>query len=230
MEAAKDGEIERELKARCQRCGQPYEAPDADETTDAQKNRRRNLQQECARKEGSGDDEIEIDQQLKERCQACSHPYVDAEPDESVQDRTRRRQNLRAACTRKEKAAAQNTSRRSAIVNTQAPTLPESEDVPEDVLNGIHPVPEVARAAVCFMKGTERASVSACDACREIRTLHNDNSLELPAVPGCNRIEMGEQWEASRAAPLCRTATCAHPATPSTRRRSGAQATTSRRT
>jgi hypothetical protein len=32
------------------------------------------------------------------------------------------------ACTRKEKAAAQDTSRRGALVSTLAPTLPELED------------------------------------------------------------------------------------------------------
>jgi hypothetical protein len=46
------------------------------------------------------------------------------------------------------------------------------------------------------MKGTECAGVSVCGECREIRTLHNGTSLGPPAVPGCNRIEMGEHWEA----------------------------------
>jgi hypothetical protein len=63
----------------------------------------------------------------------------------------------------------------------------------EDVLEAIHPVPEVARAAVCFMKGTEFAGMGARGVCREILKLHIDTFVELPAVRDCNRLELGSR-------------------------------------
>jgi hypothetical protein len=40
--------------------------------------------------------------------------------------------------------------------------------------------------------------VSACEVCLEVRVLYEDTCVELDAVSGCNRLEIGEPWEATR--------------------------------
>jgi hypothetical protein len=125
-----------------------------------------------------------------------------ARADEMVDDKMRRQRNLRAASARtvSVQAAAQDTRRRGALVNTLfRPCLSQSEDMTKDVLYAVHPVPKVARAAVCFMKGTGCAGMSARGVCREASCASTP-----PTVPDCNRIhEMAGSARPSRGEAGC---------------------------